>query len=122
MIYKKMKNKKIIKPWGYELLIEKNKKYMFKMLFMKKGKRCSLQFHNKKKETIFVLSGKLNIIAGNNLKNLKSKIFQRYSFVTLKPKVIHRMEAITDTFYLESSTPEILDVVRIEDDYKRKTR
>ena len=66
-----MKNKKIIKPWGYELLIEKNKKYMFKMLFMKKGKRCSLQFHNKKKETIFVLSGKLNIIAGNNLKNLK---------------------------------------------------
>ena len=43
-----MKSKKILKPWGYELLIEKNKKYMFKLLFMKKGKRCSLQYHNQK--------------------------------------------------------------------------
>jgi len=117
-----MKSKKILKPWGYELLIEKNKKYMFKLLFMKKGKRCSLQYHNQKMETIFVLSGKLNIITGKTPKNLKSKIFQKYSFITLKPKIIHRMEAITDALYLESSTPELLDVVRLEDDYKRITK
>ena len=43
-----MSVKKINKPWGYELLIEKNKNYMFKKLFMKKGHRCSLQFHKKK--------------------------------------------------------------------------
>ena len=117
-----MNNKKILKPWGYELLIEKNNKYMFNMLFMKKGKRCSLQFHNNKMETIFVLSGKLNIVTGKNLKNLKSKIFGKHSYITLKPKIIHRMEAITDTFYLESSTPELLDVVRLEDDYNRITK
>ena len=51
-----MIKKKIIKPWGYELLIEKNKKYMFKKLFMKKAHRCSLQFHKKKIETIFILT------------------------------------------------------------------
>ena len=54
--------KRINKPWGYEELIEFNKKYMFKKLFMKKGHRCSLQFHNKKKETVYVLSGKLKLI------------------------------------------------------------
>ena len=51
----------IKKPWGKEELLEKNKKFMVKRLFMKKGHRCSLQYHNKKKETIFVLSGKLKV-------------------------------------------------------------
>ena len=50
-----MKEKKIIKPWGYELLIEKNKKYMFKKLFMKKGHRCSLQYHKKKLKLFLLL-------------------------------------------------------------------
>ena len=45
--------KKIIKPWGYEILLEKNNKYMFKKLFMKKGHQCSLQFHKKKKKNNF---------------------------------------------------------------------
>ena len=60
-------NKKIIKPWGYEILLEKNRKYMFKKLFMKKGHQCSLQFHKKKKETIFVLSGTLKIFMGKKI-------------------------------------------------------
>ena len=117
-----MKTKKILKPWGYELLIEKNSKYMFKLLFMKKGKRCSLQYHTKKLETIFVLSGKLNIITGKNIKTLKSKIYIKHSFITLKPKIIHRMEAITDVLYVESSSPEFYDVVRLQDDYNRVAR
>ena len=58
----------IKKPWGREELLEKNKKYMVKRLFMKKGHRCSLQYHNKKKETIFVLSGKLKIYFGKKKK------------------------------------------------------
>ena len=53
--------KKKIKPWGYEKLIELNKNYLVKILFMKKNHRCSLQYHNKKKETILVLNGKLQI-------------------------------------------------------------
>ena len=115
-----MKEKKIIKPWGYELLIEKNKKYMFKKLFMKKGHRCSLQFHKKKIETIFVVSGKLKIFYGKNKDKLKYKIFKPQNTITINPKTIHRMQAISDCIYLEASTPEITDVVRLSDDYKRK--
>jgi len=112
--------KKIKKPWGYELLVEKNKKYMFKKLFMKKGHRCSLQFHEKKIETIFIVSGKLKIFSGKNKNNLNHKIFKLHETITIKPNTIHRMQAITDCIYLESSSPEINDVVRLSDDYKRK--
>tara|TARA_A100001015_G_C15018430_1_gene726716 strand:+ start:1094 stop:1447 length:354 start_codon:yes stop_codon:yes gene_type:complete len=115
-----MKLKKINKPWGYELLIEKNKKYMFKKLFMKKGHRCSLQFHKKKIETIFVVNGNLKIFYGKKKNRLKHKIFKSQDNITINPKTIHRMQAISDCIYLEASTPEITDVVRLSDDYKRK--
>jgi mannose-6-phosphate isomerase len=115
-----MKLKKIIKPWGYELIIEKNKKYMFKKLFMKKNHRCSLQFHKKKIETIFVVSGKLKIYYGENINKLNQKIFKSQNTITINPKTIHRMQAITDCIYLEASTPEVVDVVRLSDDYSRK--
>ena len=112
--------KKIKKPWGYEVLVEKNKKYMFKKLFMKKNHRCSLQYHRKKTETIFVLEGKLKIFFGKSEKNLKSKIFKPQQTITILPKIIHRMQALVDTTYLECSSPEFYDVIRLSDDYKRK--
>ena len=112
-----MKNK-IKKPWGHEEVIEINKKYMFKKLFMKKGHRCSLQFHNKKKETVFVLSGKLKLILKKKNKT-HYKIMTKGQSISISPKTIHRMQAISNCYYLEASTPEISDVVRIEDDYKR---
>ena len=115
-----MKSKKIIKPWGYEVLIEKNNKYMFKKLFMKKGHRCSLQFHKKKIETIFVVSGNLKIFYGKNKDKLNHKTFKPHKTITINPKTIHRMQAVSDCVYLEASTPEITDVVRLSDDYKRK--
>ena len=115
-----MIQKKINKPWGFELLLEKNKKYMFKKLFMKKGHRCSLQFHKKKIETIFIVSGKLKIFYGKNKNKLNFKTFKPQSTITIKPKVIHRMQAVSDCIYLEASTQEIFDVVRLSDDYKRK--
>ena len=113
------KSKKISKPWGFEEIIDVNKKYMFKRLFMKKGHRCSLQFHKKKKETIFILRGALKIITGKSLNNLKSKIYKKNEFITIAPKIIHRMEGQTNCVYLEASSPEIKDVVRLKDDYKR---
>lgn len=114
-----MISQKIIKPWGYELLLEKNKKYVLKKLFMKKGHRCSLQFHNKKKETIYVLKGKLKIHLGKHKNKLYSKIYTLGNTITINPKQIHRMTAITNSTYLEASTPELTDVVRLSDDYKR---
>jgi mannose-6-phosphate isomerase len=109
----------IKKPWGSETILEINKKYLLKKLYMKKNHRCSLQFHNYKKETIYVLKGKLRIIIGKNKNKLNSKIYKMGDSITIKPKIIHRMEAVTDATYLEASTPEIHDVVRIVDDYKR---
>ena len=113
------KNDKIIKPWGFEILIEKNNNYVLKKLFMKKNHRCSLQYHKKKIETIYVLSGILEITFGRNKKNLKKKQFLKNDTITLNPRVIHRMKALKDCFYLESSSPQLKDVVRLEDDYSR---
>ncbi len=111
--------KKITKPWGYELLLEKNKKYVLKKLYMKKGHRCSLQFHKIKKETIYVLKGQLKIHTGVSKKKLSYRIFRQGESITIKPKIIHRMTALTNSTYLEASTPELYDVVRISDDYQR---
>ncbi len=105
----------IKKPWGKEFLIEINSKYLFKKLYLKKNCRCSLQYHKFKTETIYVLSGLLEIQINNKFIQLK-----KGESITIKKRIKHRMKALRDnTFYLESSTPHPNDVVRIEDDYKR---
>tara|TARA_E500000081_G_C6099206_1_gene336710 strand:+ start:164 stop:508 length:345 start_codon:yes stop_codon:yes gene_type:complete len=111
--------KVIEKPWGKEEIIEINDKYMMKKLTMWKGHRCSLQFHQNKKETIYVLSGQLRIISGPDKDNLNEKIFTSGQSVTIYPGTVHRMESIEDSVYLEASTPEIDDVIRLVDDYDR---
>jgi len=109
----------IEKPWGNEEVIEINEKYMMKKLTMLKGHRCSLQFHNHKKETIYVLSGQLRIILGPDQNNLTGKIYTAGDSITISPGTVHRMEGAEDSVYLEASTPEMDDVVRLVDDYDR---
>jgi mannose-6-phosphate isomerase len=110
---------KIEKPWGYEELLECNDKYVVKKLFMKKGNSCSIQYHELKTETIIVLSGKLNIYIGDTLENLKKQEYTFGESISIKPYTIHRMEAIEDTLYLETSTNELWDVIRLVDNYNR---
>ena len=109
----------IIKPWGSEQLIEKNEFYVVKRLLMKKGHKCSLQFHEKKHETVYVLTGQLKLTVGYTINNLSEIILKPNDFYVIPPKIIHRMEAIQDSVYLESSTPQLTDVVRLQDDYAR---
>ena len=111
----------IKKPWGQEEVIEINDRYMVKKLTMWKGHRCSLQFHNQKQETIYVLSGSLKIYTGTSPHELSERVDQAHETITLIPGVIHRMEAEEDSVYLEASTPEMDDVVRLSDDYNRST-
>lgn len=111
--------KVIEKPWGKEEVIEINDRYMMKKLTMWKGHRCSLQFHKVKCETIYVLSGQLRIYYGPSLENLDSKIYSSGETITIIPGVVHRMEGVEDSVYLEASTPEMDDVVRLVDDYQR---
>ena len=114
----KSKTKLIKKPWGSELILEKNKTYMLKKLFMKKSHKCSLQYHNRKIETIYILSGKVKLTIKIK-KKLHTKILKKNSCLTIKPKTVHRMEAMIDSNYLEASSPHLKDVIRLEDDYKR---
>jgi mannose-6-phosphate isomerase len=109
----------IPKPWGREELLEKNDKYMVKRLTMLAGRKCSLQYHKEKRETIYILTGRLRIYVGENEDALIEKEYFPGDSITLKPGILHRMEGIEDSIYLEASTPEIDDVVRIRDDYKR---
>jgi len=112
----------IEKPWGKEEVIEINDRYMMKKLTMWKGHRCSLQYHEYKCETIYVLSGQLRIIAGSSMEKLESKIYSSGETITILPGVVHRMEGVEDSVYLEASTPEMEDVIRLVDDYQRDTK
>ena len=111
--------RKILKPWGYEQILEKNKKYVVKKLFMKKNHRCSLQYHKVKLETVYVLSGILKFQIGSKINNLKTKILRPGDCVSINKKKIHRMHALKNTYYLEASTPDLDDVIRIKDDFNR---
>lgn len=101
-------------PWGHQEILELNPEYMVKRLFMGEGQCCSLQYHENKTETIFVLDGTLKIEINGD--------FHSYiagDCVTILPYQIHRMTGVTDTHYLECSTPHSTDVVRLEDKYGR---
>jgi len=110
----------IEKPWGTEEILEHNDRYVLKKLTMKKGHRCSLQYHEKKKETIYILSGVLCITWGKNKNELQSHNFTTDDVFTINPMEIHRMSTEIGSVYLETSTPELDDVIRIEDDYDRE--
>lgn len=109
----------IEKPWGKEEVLEINDRYMMKKLTMWAGHRCSLQYHNSKCETIYVLSGQLRIYCGPTQEQLTAQVYGPNETITLMPGVLHRMEAIEHSVYLEASTPEMDDVVRLMDDYQR---
>ena len=110
---------KIIKPWGSEELLECNDKYVVKRLFMKKDHSCSLQYHELKKESIYVISGLLKILIGDDINNLEEKIYKPNDYITINPYTIHRMIGVEDSIYIETSTNELWDVIRLQDDYGR---
>ncbi len=111
--------KRIEKPWGYEELVEYNKNYVVKKLFMKEGHSCSTQYHELKTETIVVLKGILRIFIGNEIKSLEFKDYKDGEYITIKPYTIHKMMGVSDCLYMETSTNELWDVIRLQDDYGR---
>ena len=113
------KAQKTDKPWGYELLFARTDRYAGKVLFVKKGHRLSLQFHNLKDETIYVYNGKIHLQFGGADGNLVDSVLTDGDSVRVKPLSRHRIEALEDTILLEVSTPELDDVQRLTDDYGR---
>ncbi len=114
-------NNRVEKPWGYEDRWAITEKYLGKVLFIKRGHRLSLQYHEQKDETVYVQYGHLHLWVGDKQKQKIVNLKQGESYRIL-PGVVHRFEAPSDqdAILLEVSTPEIDDVVRLEDDYNRE--
>jgi mannose-6-phosphate isomerase len=110
--------RKTEKPWGYELLFARTGKYAGKIMFVKKGHRASLQYHERKEETMYVFQGRLLMELECEGQMVKSEVSAGACF-HVTPLTKHRMTALEDTFMFEVSTPELEDVVRLDDDYGR---
>lgn len=108
-----------LKPWGREIWFAATASYAGKILELKKGRRFSLQYHEKKEETQYVYSGKIRFTYGDSRDQLKEKILEPGAAIHIHPGMIHRVEAMEDTQIFEVSTPELDDVVKLEDDYGR---
>ena len=109
---------RVPKPWGYELIFAKTDRYVGKILHINRGESLSLQYHEIKEETLFVVAGelKLTIEVDGDRRDLPLRAGEAFH---ITPRMIHRMEAIEDTDVAEVSTPELDDVIRLEDRYGR---
>jgi mannose-6-phosphate isomerase-like protein (cupin superfamily) len=117
-----MKKTIIRKPWGEEHVFALNNKYAGKMLIIKQGQRLSLQYHRIKDETFYVLEGVLKVSIGKTRATLRTRTVKPGTIIHVPPGTIHRTEAVKDCTIIEVSTPELQDVVRLEDDYNRCTK
>jgi quercetin dioxygenase-like cupin family protein len=110
---------KVEKPWGYELWLELNEFYVYKLIHMNKGNRSSLQSHKYKYETNFVIEGEAEVLLENDQGILESNIFTIGNGWSVPIGKKHRVIAHTDYTALEVSTPHLNDVTRYEDDTNR---
>lgn len=114
--------KRVEKPWGYEIhFVPEGSPYMGKVLHITAGKRLSLQVHDKKQESWYLLSGKVTIIWENSKGNLVETNMENGLGYTTQIGQKHRLVGIKDSDVLEVSTPEIGNTYRLEDDYARPT-
>jgi mannose-1-phosphate guanylyltransferase len=110
-----MKLKKVHKPWGWEMWFAHTRKYVGKLIFIRKGHRLSKQFHRRKQETVYADKGKWVLEINGRKRLMKSG-----SVADISPRIIHRFTApYEDVRLIEVSTPHVDDVVRLEDDYGR---
>lgn len=106
-----------LKPWGEEIWFAHTDKYAGKILKIKKGHRYSLQYHEKKQETQYILKGKIKFTY-----NKKEITLNPGDKIDIPPYTVHRAEALKDSEIFEVSTPDLDDVVKVEDDYGRKSK
>ncbi len=112
--------KKVIKPWGYEIIFSPSDlPYTGKIIHINAEKRLSLQIHDKKQESWYLLHGRGKVIWENNAGELIETEFVSGQGYTCKIGQRHRLAGITDCDILEVSTPEIGTTYRLEDDYRR---
>jgi len=108
------------KPWGSELIWAHTSDYVGKVIHIDAGRRLSLQLHREKDESILVVRGRLRLHSGPDADSVSSRILEEGESAHIPPGLVHRFEAIVDTDLVEVSTPQLTDVIRLEDDYGRE--
>jgi mannose-6-phosphate isomerase len=111
--------KRVDKPWGCELIYASTEKYSGKVLHIRAGEQLSLQFHREKDETIYLHSGRIELEIGEPGKPTNVEVVGPGRAFRLEPGTVHRWKALEDAIVLEVSTPQLDDVVRLEDRYGR---
>jgi mannose-6-phosphate isomerase len=112
---------RVEKPWGHEIWWARTERYVGKLLHLRKGESLSLQYHRVKDETIMLQSGRLLFETGQaggegGLRRIEMAPGDVHH---IAPGTLHRMTGLEDCDILEVSTPELDDVVRLEDRYGR---
>jgi len=114
--------KRVEKPWGYEIIYTPDSAPANgKILHVNSGKRLSLQYHDKKIETLCLIKGQAKITISNQkgeVIEIPMELFKGYFIV---PGQIHRVTAVTDIDFIEAATPEIGNTFRLQDDTNRTT-
>ena len=112
--------RRVDKPWGYELIWALTGDYAGKVLFVRAGHSLSLQFHREKDESWYVQSGRAKLELGSaGDAVLTEEVIAAGASFRFRPGTVHRVTALEDTTILEVSTPELDDVVRLDDAYGR---
>jgi mannose-6-phosphate isomerase len=111
---------RVTKPWGYEIWYALTGDYAGKILHVDQGHRLSLQFHERKDESCYVLSGKLLLIQGPSADQLTERTVNPGDVWRNQPGEVHTIEAVQGSVVLEVSTPHLDDVVRLRDEYGRQ--
>ena len=118
-IFEPSDTKRVDKPWGHEIIWAKTDRYVGKILHVNRGESLSLQYHKVKEETLYLFAGsvKLTLEYEGESQTCTMRVGEAFHVF---PGLIHRMEALEDSDIAEVSTPELDDVVRLEDKYGRK--
>ena len=110
--------RRVEKPWGHEIIYAENDRYAGKILFVRAGERLSLQYHERKDETIYVLSGDLDLLIEED-GVLATRRLKPGESCHIPHRAQHCMIGVTDCEIAEASSPELDDVIRLEDSYGR---
>jgi len=110
--------RRVSKPWGEEIIFAETDRYAGKILVVKKGEILSLQYHQKKDETLYLYRGRVRFWIEEN-GELREILWQPGDHRHIPPMTRHRIEALEDSEIFEVSSPELTDVVRLEDRYGR---
>ena len=114
MAVRRAEETRVDKPWGYEIRWAITDRYLGKILHVNRGEALSLQYHERKDECILLKEGLLDLELDGEVHRLRPG-----DTVRITPGTRHRMTAVEDCDIFEVSTPEIDDVVRLEDRYGR---